>query len=312
MGRTDNDSWDLATSVGATATMVAAGTSPGHPGRADRRPVRRAAGARRRRRLLHPVGRRRTRRRRGRRPRRPVGHAAHDRHAGRTHPLHRRVLLRGRRRRHPPGGDLGFRARRPRLPAALGAGDDGVRDRPAASHRIQDQHTIDALGAKPTADVRAVAIDLRDDWPIGAASRPGFDTGRPAAWAAEGLLGFLPPDAQDRLLDNITELVADGSQLVAEVFLNSGISGDALNEATKKWQRQRARRRAGQSGLPGRPQRRGDLLGRPRLAAGAHPALISCWPTTDYRCSPVTRRRPVRQELLLHRGVAQGRRKAGS
>ena len=25
MGRTDNDSWDLATSVGATATMVAAG-----------------------------------------------------------------------------------------------------------------------------------------------------------------------------------------------------------------------------------------------------------------------------------------------
>ncbi|MGO8851132.1 MAG: SAM-dependent methyltransferase, partial [Mycobacterium sp.] len=25
MGRTDNDTWDLATSVGATATMVAAG-----------------------------------------------------------------------------------------------------------------------------------------------------------------------------------------------------------------------------------------------------------------------------------------------
>ena len=32
MARTDNDTWDLATSVGATATMVAAGRGPGHQG----------------------------------------------------------------------------------------------------------------------------------------------------------------------------------------------------------------------------------------------------------------------------------------
>ncbi|CQD07921.1 methyltransferase, putative, family protein [Mycobacterium lentiflavum] len=94
--------------------------------------------------------------------------------------------------------------------------------------------TIEALGAKPTAEVRAVAVDLRHDWPS-ALKRAGFDTGQPAAWAAEGLLGFLPPDAQDRLLDNITALSADGSRLVAEVFLNTGCNQNALNGASQRW-----------------------------------------------------------------------------
>ncbi|MGA7053685.1 MAG: SAM-dependent methyltransferase, partial [Mycobacterium sp.] len=96
---------------------------------------------------------------------------------------------------------------------------------------------ITALGAEPTADVRAVAIDLRHDWPS-ALRATGFDSGRPAAWAAEGLLGFLPPDAQDRMLDSITALSADGSQLVAEVFLNSSPNLQALNGATQKWREQ--------------------------------------------------------------------------
>lgn len=34
----------------------------------------------------------------------------------------------------------------------------------------------------------------------------------PVPWLAEGLLAFLPPDAQDRLLDNITALSAPGSR----------------------------------------------------------------------------------------------------
>jgi methyltransferase (TIGR00027 family) len=95
--------------------------------------------------------------------------------------------------------------------------------------------TIAELGAEPKADVRAVPIDLRHDWPA-ALRQAGFDTGQPAAWAAEGLLGFLPADAQDRLLDNVTDLSADGSQLVAEVFGNSGANLEALNAATQKWQ----------------------------------------------------------------------------
>src|ERR1700746_2445152 len=73
-------------------------------------------------------------------------------------------------------------------------------------------HTLADLGAAPTADRRAVGIDLRDDWPA-ALRNSGFDTTQPAAWIAEGLLGYLPPDAQDRLFDNITALSVSGSRL---------------------------------------------------------------------------------------------------
>ncbi|OSC25619.1 SAM-dependent methyltransferase [Mycobacterium vulneris] len=72
--------------------------------------------------------------------------------------------------------------------------------------------TLADLGATPSADRRAVGVDLRDDWP-GALADSGFDPGAPAAWSAEGLLGYLPPDAQDRLFDNITALSANGSRI---------------------------------------------------------------------------------------------------
>jgi len=71
------------------------------------------------------------------------------------------------------------------------------------------------LGAEPTAEVRNVGIDLRDDWPA-ALSTHGFDTAKPTAWIAEGLLIYLPPDAQDRLFDHISELSAAGSRLATE------------------------------------------------------------------------------------------------
>lgn len=71
------------------------------------------------------------------------------------------------------------------------------------------------LGAEPTAERRAVAIDLRDDWPA-ALREAGLNTAEPVAWIAEGLLGYLPPDAQDRLLDTITELSPVGSRLAVE------------------------------------------------------------------------------------------------
>src|ERR1700742_1466658 len=80
--------------------------------------------------------------------------------------------------------------------------------------------TIAKLGAEPTAQVRAVPVDLRHDWPK-ALQEAGFDTEQPAAGAEEALLGSLPADAQDRLLDKITALSAGGSRLVAEIFLNS-------------------------------------------------------------------------------------------
>jgi methyltransferase (TIGR00027 family) len=75
--------------------------------------------------------------------------------------------------------------------------------------------TLADLGAGPTADRRAVAIDLRDEWPT-ALRDSGFDSTIPTAWIAEGLLIYLPPDAQDRLFDNITALSAPGSRLATE------------------------------------------------------------------------------------------------
>ncbi|OBG75162.1 MULTISPECIES: class I SAM-dependent methyltransferase [unclassified Mycobacterium] len=75
--------------------------------------------------------------------------------------------------------------------------------------------TLAELGAQPTAERRVVAVDLRDDWPA-ALRAAGFDPDRPSAWSAEGLLGYLPPEAQDRLLDTITELSAPGSRLATE------------------------------------------------------------------------------------------------
>jgi methyltransferase (TIGR00027 family) len=79
--------------------------------------------------------------------------------------------------------------------------------------------TLAELGAEPTADRRAVAIDLRDDWPA-ALRAAGFDSAQPTAWSAEGLLGYLPPEAQDRLLDTITELSVPGSRLATESATN--------------------------------------------------------------------------------------------
>jgi methyltransferase (TIGR00027 family) len=75
--------------------------------------------------------------------------------------------------------------------------------------------TLGELGVTPTADRRVVAVDLRDDWPT-ALRTAGFDPAQPTAWSAEGLLGYLPPEAQDRLLDTITELSAPGSRLATE------------------------------------------------------------------------------------------------
>jgi methyltransferase (TIGR00027 family) len=75
--------------------------------------------------------------------------------------------------------------------------------------------TLERLGAAANAARRTVAIDLRDDWPA-ALLEVGFDPARPTAWIAEGLLVYLPPDAQDRLFDNITALSAPGSRLATE------------------------------------------------------------------------------------------------
>jgi methyltransferase (TIGR00027 family) len=75
--------------------------------------------------------------------------------------------------------------------------------------------TLDQNDVKPAADLREVPIDLRFDWPA-ALREAGFDPSVPTAWLAEGLLMYLPADAQDGLFERVTELSAPGSRVAAE------------------------------------------------------------------------------------------------
>lgn len=238
MARTDDDTWDLATSVGATATMVAAGRARAtRDGLIDDRfaePLVRAVGVD----FM-------TRWAAGEldsadvdEPGAPWGmQRMTDMLAARTRYIDAFFAEAGAQK--DPAIDQvvilasGLDARAYRLAWAPGTTVFEIDQPQVLEFKAA---TIAELGAQPTAEVRAVPIDLRHDWPA-ALRQAGFDTGRPAAWAAEGLVGFLPPEAQDRLLDNVTALSADGSQLVAEVFANTGINGDALNAASEKWRR---------------------------------------------------------------------------
>ena len=98
-------------------------------------------------------------------------------------------------------------------------------------------NTLADLGADPTAERRTVSIDLRDDWPT-ALREAGFDANQPTAWSAEGLLPYLPPEAQDKLFDNITALSAPGSQLATEHISDpAAFSEENVQRISERWQR---------------------------------------------------------------------------
>lgn len=97
--------------------------------------------------------------------------------------------------------------------------------------------TMAAIGAEPTATRRAVSIDLRDDWPA-ALRATGFDDTAPTAWSAEGLLVYLPPEAQDRLFDDIARVSAPGSRLATEYHPDAGASmGQRAEAFRERWQK---------------------------------------------------------------------------
>lgn len=96
--------------------------------------------------------------------------------------------------------------------------------------------TLAGLGAEPTAQRRTVAIDLRNDWAT-ALKEKGFDPAAPTAWSAEGLLVYLPPEAQDRLFDDITALSAPGSRIATEHMDLSSIPDDWAQKLTERTKR---------------------------------------------------------------------------
>jgi methyltransferase (TIGR00027 family) len=238
MARSDDDSWDLATSVGATATMVAAGraraTRSGLIDDPFAEPLVRAVG-------VDFLTRWATGNLTGADvdtgstgwglAQMPAAMAARTRYfdaffaAAAQAGIRQAVIL---------ASGLDARAHRLDWPAGMTVYEI---DQPAVIDFKSG--TLSTLGAKPAATVRTVAIDLRDDWPT-ALIDAGFDVTAPSAWIAEGLFGYLPPEAQDRLLDAVTRLSAPGSRIGTEAVPNQGdIDLDAarakMREATAKW-----------------------------------------------------------------------------
>jgi methyltransferase (TIGR00027 family) len=101
--------------------------------------------------------------------------------------------------------------------------------------------TLESLGAVPKATRYAIPVDLRDDWPAALAAAD-FDRTQPTAWLAEGLLPYLPPDAQDRLFEILTALSAPGSQVAVEAFHIGSADNERRRAARRaRWVRMRHR-----------------------------------------------------------------------
>ncbi|EFV11974.1 SAM-dependent methyltransferase [Segniliparus rugosus] len=75
--------------------------------------------------------------------------------------------------------------------------------------------TLAALGAEPTAKRVAIPVDLRHDWPK-ALVEAGFDPKSPSSWSVEGLTPYLPAEAELLLYERIDELSAPGSWVAVE------------------------------------------------------------------------------------------------
>ena len=81
-------------------------------------------------------------------------------------------------------------------------------------------------GATPKARRSEVAADLRTDWPP-ELKGAGFDPQSPSAWSVEGVLPYLTDDAQSQLFSRISELSAPGSR-VAVGALGSRLDREQL------------------------------------------------------------------------------------
>jgi methyltransferase (TIGR00027 family) len=104
--------------------------------------------------------------------------------------------------------------------------------------------TLRAHGAQPAARYVPVPVDLRHDWP-NVLREAGFGSSEPTAWAAEGLLPYLPADGQDLLFERITDLSAQGSRVAVEAFGAGFFDPEYLAS-----RRERVRQLREQAGVP--------------------------------------------------------------
>ncbi|WP_326950515.1 SAM-dependent methyltransferase [Amycolatopsis sp. NBC_01307] len=95
------------------------------------------------------------------------------------------------------------------------------------------QDVLDDLGATASAARTTVAVDLCEDW-VRPLREAGFDPRVPTAWLAEGLLLYLPADAERRLITTVDRLAAPGSCLAYEVKLGVEYRTSAIYRSTKE------------------------------------------------------------------------------
>lgn len=96
--------------------------------------------------------------------------------------------------------------------------------------------TLTERGFAPACRRVPVAVDLRDDWPA-ALQHNGFDSSAPSAWSVEGLLPYLPATAHELLFERIQTLAAPGSRIAVEAP-----GADWLDEGVRAQQRERVDR----------------------------------------------------------------------
>jgi len=102
---------------------------------------------------------------------------------------------------------------------------------------------LHAHHVRPAVRYVPVPIDLRQDWPT-ALRDAGFDSEAPTAWSAEGLLPYLPAAAQDVLFERVQLLSAPGSRFAVEAFGPDFFDPEYL--ASRREQIRRARQEAGE------------------------------------------------------------------
>ncbi|OBJ85816.1 SAM-dependent methyltransferase [Mycobacterium sp. 1245852.3] len=230
MMRSDNDTWDLATSVGITATIVAAA---------------RAAASKRTNPIIEDPFAEQLVRATGAEPFVRLASGGLDFSALGTGWIVDLFAVRARffDRFFPDALAAGIRQA-----VILGSGLDSRAYRlewPAGSVAYEidrsaviafKNSTLSGLGATPATELHCVGADLRRDWPT-ALQEAGFDHSAPTAWMLEGLMiGYLPGDAQKRILDQITALSARRSRLITDHVPPSSESlGSLLQTLAATW-----------------------------------------------------------------------------
>jgi len=99
--------------------------------------------------------------------------------------------------------------------------------------------TLASHDVEPRVTYVGVPIDLRQDWP-NALRQAGFDPLLPTAWSAEGLLPYLTAEAQNLLFERIQSLSAPGSRVAVEAFTNDFFSADSFARREEQMERYRA------------------------------------------------------------------------